>query len=63
MSDWGVGDGKLTQVVAQHLRSDLDLVEGLTVVDTDDRANHLWDNDHVSEVGANDSRLLVLGGS
>lgn len=68
VSDWGVGDGELTQVVANHLWLDLNGVENLTVVNTNQRANHLWDNNHVSQVGLDDSWLLVgwssqLGGS
>lgn len=61
MSDRSVCDGKLTQVVANHLGLDLHGVEHLTVVDTNDRANHLGDNDHVSQVGLDNGGLLVLG--
>ena len=46
-----VGDGELSEVVANHLRLDLNLVEGLAIVDTDDATNHLRHNDHVAEVG------------
>lgn len=60
VSDWGVSDGELTQVVAQHFRSDFNLVEGLTVVDTDDGTDHFWDDDHVSQVGLDNSWLLVF---
>lgn len=68
VSDWGVGDGELTQVVTNHLWLDLNGVENLTVVDTDNGADHLWDNNHVSQVGLDHSWLLVgwggqLGGS
>lgn len=59
VSDRGVCDGEFTQVVADHLRLDLNSVENLTVVDTDDGTDHLWDNDHVSQVGLDNSRLLV----
>ena len=48
--DWLVGDGELSEVVSDHLRSDFDLVEDLSIVDTDDRANHFWDDDHISEM-------------
>lgn len=63
MSDWGVSDGELTQVVANHLWLDLDGVENLTVVDTNDGADHLWNNNHVSQVGLDNSWLLVSWGS
>lgn len=62
VSDWGVGDRELTQVVANHLWLDLNGVENLTVVDTDDGTNHLWDNNHVSQVGLDNSWLLVSWG-
>ena len=33
----------------------------LAVVDADDGADHLWDDDHVAQVGLDDGRLLVRG--
>lgn len=45
--------------MANHLRLDLDLVELLSGVDTDDAADHLGDNDHVTEVGLDEIGLLV----
>lgn len=59
VSGGGVGDRELTKVVTNHLRLDLDKEELLAVVDTEGRANHLRNNDHVSEVGLDRSRLLV----
>lgn len=58
---WGyvLGDREFTQVVANHLGLDFDLVELLTGVDTDDAADHLGDNDHVTEVGLDEVGLLV----
>jgi hypothetical protein len=40
---------------------DLDLVEGLSVVDSDDGSGHLWDDDHVPEVRLDDVGLLIWG--
>ena len=37
---------------------DFDTVERLAVVDTDDRADHLGDDDHVTEVGLDTTRAL-----
>jgi len=54
-----VGDGELSEVVANHLRLDLNLVECLAIVDTDDASNHLRDNDHVAEMGPHWLRLLT----
>jgi hypothetical protein len=45
--------------VANHLGLDFDLVEVLAGVDTDDAANHLGDDDHVTEVGLDLVGLLV----
>ena len=56
-----VRDGELSKVVASHLRLDLNGVEDLAVVNTNDRANHLGDDDHVTEVGLDDCGLLVWG--
>ena len=44
-----VGDGELAQVVSDHLRLDFDLVEGLAVVNTDDGAGHLGNDELSSE--------------
>ena len=46
-----VGDGKLAQVPADHVELDLDVVEGFAVVDCDVGADHLWEDDGVTEVG------------
>jgi hypothetical protein len=45
--------------VADHLGLDFDLVELLSGVDTDDAANHLGDDNHVTEVGLDEIGLLV----
>lgn len=52
-------DGEFTKVVANHLGLDLNLVELLSGVDTDDAADHLGDNDHVTQVGLDEVGLLV----
>jgi hypothetical protein len=54
-----VGDGEFTKIVTSHLRLDFNLVEDLTVVNTNDGTNHLRDNDHVTEVGLDSLRLLT----
>ena len=61
MSSGNVRDGELTKVVAGHLRLDLNLVESLTVVDTDDRSDHLGDDDHITKMSLDRSRLLIGG--
>lgn len=62
VTDRLVSDGEFTEVVASHLRLNLDGGEGLAVVDTNNGTNHLGHDDHVSEVGLNHSRLLVGAG-
>jgi hypothetical protein len=57
-----VGDRELSQVVADHLRLDLNLVEGLAVVHTNDTSDHLWNNNHVPQVCPNHLRLLTCWG-
>lgn len=63
VSDRSVGDGEFTQVVADHLGLDFDGVENLTVVNTNDGTDHFWDNNHVSQVGLDNGRLLIRLGS
>lgn len=46
-----VGNRELTKVLANHLGADVNSVEDLTVVDTDNIANHLGDDHAVTEVG------------
>ena len=48
--------------MTDHLGLDLNLVELLSGVDTDNAANHLWDNNHVSEMGLDEVWLLVWSG-
>jgi hypothetical protein len=57
-----VRDGKFGEVVAGHLRLDFDLVENLTVIDTNDGTNHFRDNDHVTEMGLDNLGLLTSRG-
>jgi len=45
--------------VANHLRLDLNLVELLAGVDTDDGADHLRNDNHVTEVSLDELGLLV----
>ena len=49
--------------MANHLWFDLNGVENLTVVHTNNRSDHFWHNNHVSQVGLDDSRLLIWLGS
>ena len=54
--------GELSEVVAKHVRLYLHLIASLAVVYTHQIPNHLWDHDHVAEMGLDTRRLLLLEG-
>ena len=54
---------ELSEVVASHFRFNFNRVEDLSVVDTNDRSNHLRYDDHVTEVGLDNSGLFIWWGS
>lgn len=56
---YSLRDGELSKVVTNHLGLDLNSVELLSRVDTNNGANHLGDDNHVTEVGLDGIRLLV----
>lgn len=56
-----VRDGELPEIVTNHLGLDLNLVEGLAVVDADVGTNQLRHNNHVAKMRLDDLGL-VLGG-
>lgn len=51
--------GELSKIMTDHLRLDLNLVEGLAVVHTNDATNHFRYDDHVPEVSSNWLRFLT----
>lgn len=61
VSGGDVGDGELGEIVAGHFWLDLDGIEDLSIIDGNDRADHLRDHDHVSEVRLDRGGLLVRG--
>jgi len=54
-----VSDGEFTEVVANHLGLDFNLVKGLSLVDTDDAADHLGHDDHITQMSLDGVGLLV----
>ena len=57
-------DRKVSHEISSERRTaeahlDLNLVEGLSIVDTNDAADHLGDDNHVAEVSLNGGGLLV----
>merc|ERR1719162_2140948 len=61
VADRLVRDGVLGEVGTDHLRLDLGVDESLSVIDTDDGSDHLWDDDHVTKVSLDRWRLLTVG--
>lgn len=59
MLDGFIRDGELSKIVANHLRFDLNLIESLAIVNSDDASNHLGNDDHVPQVGPYWFRLLT----
>lgn len=60
VSDGLVGKRELSQVVTNHVRLDLNRVEILAVVDSNDGTDHLWHNNHAAQMGLDGSWLLTL---
>lgn len=44
------------------IKQTTNLVESLAIVNTNNGANHLWDNDHVTQMGLNNLWLLIRWG-
>lgn len=62
MLDRFVTDGELSKIMANHLGLDLNLIEGLAIVDSNNAPNHFRYNDHVAKVSPNWLRLLPRWG-
>ena len=62
-----VGNSKFSKVHADHFGFNLNTTEHLSVVDSNNRSNHLGDDDHVTQMGLNSlgllSRLGILLGT
>jgi len=54
-----VGDRKFAEVVSDHLRLDFDLIEGFSLVNTDDASDHFRHDDHVSQMSLDGVGLFV----
>jgi hypothetical protein len=63
VTDRSVSNRKLAQIVTNHVSSDLNQVELFAVVDSDLRADHLRNDDHISKVGLDRLRLVKRTGS
>ena len=61
MLDGLVGKGELSKIVTDHVCLDFDTVPVFATVYIDDGADHIRDNNAVSEVGLNCLGLLTVG--
>ena len=52
-------DGEFSQIMTDHLGLDLDLVELLARVNTNDTTDHLRDDNHVPQMGLDEVGLLI----
>ena len=52
-----VGDRELAQIVAEHFGLHFDSRERLAIVDANDAADHVGNNDHVAQVSLDDGGL------
>jgi hypothetical protein len=57
-----VTESKLAQVVADHFRLNFDVGETLAVVNTNNGADHLRDDDSITQVSLDSLRLVTDGG-
>jgi hypothetical protein len=55
-----VGDGEFSKVHADHFRLHFHTTEHLSVVDTNNTADHFRNNNHVTQVGLDTTRLFAL---
>lgn len=55
---WLIGQRKLSQVTSNHVKLDLHIVEGLSIVDCDVVSNHFRKNDSIAKMSLDGSRLL-----
>jgi hypothetical protein len=53
-----VGEGELSEVAADHVELDFDVIEGFAVVDCDVVADHFGQDDGVAQVGLDGGGLL-----
>lgn len=59
MLDRLVADGELCEIMTGHLWLYLHAVEDLSIIDSNNTSNHLWYDNHVSQMRLHDRRLFV----
>lgn len=58
MSNRLVRNREFAQIMTNHFRLNLNLVECLSVINSNNRTNHLRHDDHVTQMGLDDCRLF-----
>lgn len=53
-----VRKGEFGQVVTNHISLNINNVEDLAVVDSNNRADHFWHDDHITKVSLDGGRLF-----
>jgi hypothetical protein len=56
---WLVGERKLAEISSDHVELNLNVVEGLAVVNCNIGTNHLWEDDGITEVSLDGDGLLT----
>ena len=57
--DGFISDAEFTQIMTNHFRLNFNLVESLAIVNANNAAGHLWNDNHVSQMCFDDVRFLV----
>ena len=60
--NWLVRDGELSQIMSNHFRLYLNLVESLAIVNSNNASDHLRYDNHVTEVSLHKLWLLTCWG-
>ena len=56
-----VGEGELSEISADHIKFDFDNIEGLSIVNSYEAADHFGHDDSVSQVSLDGNWLLTWG--
>lgn len=54
-----VRNREFSEVMTNHFWFDFNLIEGFAIVHTHNRADHFWDNDHITQMSLDNFRLFI----
>ena len=54
-----VRDGEFGQIMTNHFGLDFYLIEGFSIVNSDNASNHFWNDNHVTQMGLDNLRLFT----